>query len=528
MFRAIATIGAIQALVLVSSLVRSKMLAVLLGPEGVGVLGFIEQVVQLVSYVSALSLPLAAGKYLSRAHSEGSDVFQRTYANLLRLLVVLTTIGTLISLMVVILLPELLGSELIAYRFTLFAAIVRVPVIALHGYFVHLLAAAQRWRSSALLLLSIALALAATTPIGIWVGGLQGMYWSQLIVELLVVVGTFVFLKRRLGLGFSFRGAGTWAAIRETPEILTYGSIIFITSSLNLISYFVARYLILSYEGEARGGLFHAAITLTGSMGLLLNQATTLFLLPLMNRAGPSHEKFRAAQKFQCNLMLMVGLMGMALTMFAPLLLTLMFSAEFDSADQIVYLLVIGQGLIQLAAVYQAIIIGLDDLKIYGVLVTMGHLSLLLSSWLVIPRYGLVGASVAIVVANGLIFLLTLLQLILKHGFVAQRRLFLMLGYFIVTVLVAGEFINQQDGSSLMVYGMKVLSYGLFVSLLCLLFGPSELVRLMGVVRVKLGRQRFRERLPGVLRPRQMNAGVLIPVIVDRPPVESDADSGSV
>ena len=527
MFRAIATIGVIQALVILTSLVRSKILAVQLGPEGVGVLGVIDQVVQLIAYISALSLPVASNKFLSRAHSEGFDVFRRTYGNLLRLLVVLTSIGTIISLTAVLFYPQVLGSELGPYRMTVIAAIVRIPIMASHGYFTHLLAAAQRWRTSVLLLLIIGASLAVTTPIGIALGGLPGMYISNLVAESLVAAGMLLYLRRRLGLPVFDRGASVWGALRETPSLVAFGSIIFVTSVLHLLSSFVARYMVFSYEGDAAAGLLQAAIALASSMSLLFNQATTLFLMPMMNRAGSKEGKFKAAQKYQYNLIMMVGLMGMSLILFAPLFLTAMFSSEFVAANEIVYLFVAAQALTLLSAVFQSVIVGLDDLKVYGGLVAAGHISLALASWLVVPFYGLVGVGVAVLLANGLIFLLTFGQLVVKHGFVAQRRLFLMLAYVLLFSLGVGIVTSQRDTVELTTVGAEIVFFAVYSVGLALLFGLDELRRLLGRAILWLERHSRSSRIPGHLRVRRRYAGALVPVAIELAPPETEIDAGN-
>lgn len=524
MFRAIATIGVIQALVIAVNLIRSKVLAVQLGPEGVGVLSVVDQVVQLVSYVSAFSLPLATGKFLSRAHSEGVDAFRSTYANLLRLLVILTSIGTGISLVIVLLRPEILGAELLPYRLVLAPALIRVPVIALHGYFVHLLAAAQRWRASVLLLLLIAISLTVTTPVGIAVGGLPGLYWSNLVAEVLVVVVAFAYLRRRLDLPLFERTASIRRALRETPAIIAFGSIIYVTSIMHLTSFFTARYAVLTHHGEAEVGLLHAAITLAGSLGLVLNQAVVLYLTPLLNRDIPKEDKLRAAVDFQRNLMLLIGLLGMPIVLFAPLLLTVLFSPRFTAVGQIVFLFVVAQGLTQLAAIYQSLLVGFDDLKAYGILVASGHLSLAVVAWLLAPRFGIGGVAAGYLVSGGLLFGLTLARLVVKESLRVPSRLPFMMGYGLSAMLLAGLVCNRLDAAHPAIFGAKVLFSGLFSLSLLLFLSRVEAQRLLARGLGVLERLRGLRREPSLGRLRQRDIGVLLPAPGEQPAIDMQLD----
>ena len=76
MFKIFTAIGAIQIISILSSLIRTKYIAVMLGPEGTGIIGIVDQVVQLTSFISAFSLPIASIKFLSKTCPLVGQVFQ--------------------------------------------------------------------------------------------------------------------------------------------------------------------------------------------------------------------------------------------------------------------------------------------------------------------------------------------------------------------------------------------------------------------------------------------------------------------
>src|SRR5258708_5439478 len=134
MLKAILTVGAIQVVAILISIARSKMVALLLGPEGVGIVSVIDQVVQLVAYISALSLPLAAMRFMSRAHSEGEDQFQRTYSLFLSIILTLSSIGALVGVAIALLRPLWLGPELFQFNGVVAIAVLAVPAMILGGF----------------------------------------------------------------------------------------------------------------------------------------------------------------------------------------------------------------------------------------------------------------------------------------------------------------------------------------------------------------------------------------------------------
>src|SRR6266851_341314 len=180
MFRIIAGIGALQVAVTLINMLRSKVVAVLLGPEGVGVIGLLDQLVQLVLYVSTLSLPFAAVRFLSRAHSEGHEAFSQSFGSFLRALLILTTIGALVGGGIALIRPDILGQQLADYRTFLLPALVGVPAMALHGLFSNVLAAARRTRAAAIMTVVVAASLTTTSFVGLTIDGIPGLYWANL------------------------------------------------------------------------------------------------------------------------------------------------------------------------------------------------------------------------------------------------------------------------------------------------------------------------------------------------------------
>ncbi|HEV2131086.1 MAG TPA: hypothetical protein VGR27_08285, partial [Longimicrobiaceae bacterium] len=77
--QAILALGGIQALTMAAGLARTKILALLLGPAGLGIVGVIDQTISLVTHLGSLSFPFAAVTFLSRRRGEGGQGFARLY-----------------------------------------------------------------------------------------------------------------------------------------------------------------------------------------------------------------------------------------------------------------------------------------------------------------------------------------------------------------------------------------------------------------------------------------------------------------
>src|SRR5947209_2571943 len=142
-------IGALQIVGALIYFMRTKVLALTLGPAGIGVVSVIDQFVQLMMQLTAFAVPFAAIKVLSKAHSENADAFGAAYAGLLRLLLILGTMGALLGLGLIALRPSRAGASLAAHAPLVAIGLLALPAMILHGFFRNVPAAARQPLTSA-------------------------------------------------------------------------------------------------------------------------------------------------------------------------------------------------------------------------------------------------------------------------------------------------------------------------------------------------------------------------------------------
>jgi hypothetical protein len=129
--------------VLFVMLVRSKVLAMLLKPEGVGIVSTLDQLALFVAQVSALSLIPTPTRFLARVVSEGVQIISALYSALLKPLLLSTILGAGIATAILLVRPEILGSGLSGYRSVAIVAVLTAPVLALAGFFANVSAAVR-------------------------------------------------------------------------------------------------------------------------------------------------------------------------------------------------------------------------------------------------------------------------------------------------------------------------------------------------------------------------------------------------
>jgi O-antigen/teichoic acid export membrane protein len=474
MIRIFAIISFIQVITIVANIARSKLIAVLLGPSGVGVMSVVDQAIYLVAHLAALNIAYIALKFLSRAHSQGEDAFAKTYSVFLLVLMLPVCIVTLAGLSVVWWLPELLGS-LMPYRFLLIPSLLSMPFIALHGYFVSVLATARKPGIASLLSLLIGLSYALTAYVGITVGGLEGLYWLTTLASALVVLVVLAYFRLAFGLTFHLGGQSPLAVLRESPDVVTFALVLYASAVADYISLFVARYVILTNFGEAEAGLLQAATGLSGVLTLILAPIVGLYLTPHLNREMPAADKLRATVQFQAIFMLVLGVLAMPLVLFPYGLLALLLSSQFGAAAQVIFLFVVGTCLTLLASVFQALLIGLDDLRVFGLIAVVSQLSFGVIAWMLAPSLGIIGVGIGLMVARLMFVMAMLVRLMRLHQFAFPRRSAVLLAYVLLALLLTGALSGGPDATDLFLIVSKLVVYAAFSLSLLWLLSPQEL-----------------------------------------------------
>lgn len=489
MFRVILTIGSIQVVAIAIQFIRTKVVAVMLGPEGVGVVSTIDQIVQFAAFATALSIPLASIKFLSKAHSEGHESFKRFYTGFFNLLAVLSVVGTALTVGLVYLRPQTFGAEVEKYWIYLLIALCSLPTLVLAGFFSNVFAAAQNYRVSAGLAVLSNAATTVAIIIGLFAAGILGLFIGGSLASILLTFGITIYLSKKMDLPLFSTGSGVLSDLRQTPNIVSFTAMLYFGSISYSFSLLVARYAVLSNFGEAETGLLQGALVLSVAIGMVLNPANGLYLTPMMNRNIEEPAKIKQAIEFQRKMILILVLVSLPVVMFPQLMLTILFSTKFASVGHLVFFFIIGQFVTQLAGVHQALMIGTDDFKAQTLIVTVGQIGFAIMAWLLVPVYGIQGVAFGSIISSLAIFLTSLLRLKLKLGYRVPKNLAWLFGYTLAILVLTGWVCSQINESDISFAAAKLTFYALFVISLLFFLSGEERTAIYGLRnRISFGR----------------------------------------
>jgi enterobacterial common antigen flippase len=464
-------LGGIQALTMGAGLLRTKILALLLGPEGLGIAGVIDQTVALVTHLGALSFPFAALAYLSRHQGER---FTRLFRAFFRVLLGASLLATAIAIGIALWNTALIDDALVAYRVALIVGLAGAPGLAAASYLRNVLAATGRQYHAALVALVSGLALIATSYAGVTLWGLTGLYTGNLLVALATVPLVWWYLRRSGAVGPERAGPASESAfrvLREQDGLLPFVTTIHVLSLVSPLAYLVARVAILSHHGAMEAGFFYAAAGLAIAIRVVLSHAQVLYLTPLLNRPIPKPERAAAAAEYLRVLTVLVVIGAGAVVLFPREWVFLLYSPQFAAAAGFLAAFVLAEVVLLFAGVFQALLIGFDDYRAHALIAVVGQVLLAVLALVWAPALGSLGVALAFLVGHAAILGLLVVRVRLRHasaGMMAPLRP-LILG---IALLAAGGWWAAAGAAPPL--AARLAAYLIVSALALMLLGPDD------------------------------------------------------
>jgi O-antigen/teichoic acid export membrane protein len=485
---AIVTLGAVQALTMAAGLARTKVMALLLGPAGVGVASVVDQALSLIAQLGSVSVPFATLKFLSRARSAHADEQRQIYGALFKTLVIASTAAAVIGIGLAGWKPDVFGDGLASFRLVVVLALAGVPPFALAPMLRNVLAAFDRNRAAALAALFTAILSVAGAYLGVRLGGLAGLYVANGLVSLLTVIALQRYIAGTLGMPLSARvqGMPTFDVLKAQPGLFRFAGAMYVLSLTSPVAYLFARSSLLSEHGAVEAGLVAAAYGVAVSLRLVLHQANALYLLPLVNRGSPKGERMEIVAEYMRVLVMLVACAALAIALFPHEVLIILYSARFLGAVHYVTLFVIAETVLLLGGVYQTLLVGFDDIGAHLASTASGHVLTIVLARFLVPGMGGAGVGVAFLAGNSVILLGTALRVWRAHsGAKAVAPLVALAGGF-VAIAAAGWWAAHGDRAPLLWRaGALVAGLGIAIAVL----RPAERRWLFSLGRTDLPRQ---------------------------------------
>lgn len=361
--KGISLFGGVKVFEILINLVRGKFVALILGPEGMGVNSIFSTSATTMTQISSLGLNLAIVKETAAAKSSPETL--RIIAGVALRLTLLTALaGALLCLLFSSWLSRLsFGTDSYSWQFMLLGAAVALMVA--NGSRLSLLQGLHEVkRLSKASLVGSVTGLVAGVPL-YYFFGLHGIVPAIIILSLsMYIFYTFNLQKSGVrfdAIGISLRGHGPLVRkLLGLGVVLVAGDVI-----LNLCNYLLI--IFVREQGSLDTvGLFQASASVTNQMASVVFAAMAMDYFPRLSALADDNASMIQAVNRQTEMITWVLLpLSMILVVAAPLVIQLLFSSKFESAIPLLRLMSVGILLKALSYPMGYITLVKDNRKLY-------------------------------------------------------------------------------------------------------------------------------------------------------------------
>jgi PST family polysaccharide transporter len=386
-------IGGSSMLAILFAIIRNKAAALLVGPEGIGLMSLYTVLLELAQGTASLGLQSSGVRQIAEAAGNGNMHRAAVTAAVLRKSsLMLGAVGMALMLALCVPITRVtFGDHARVTGVTLLAFAVLLRVLA--GAQITLL---QGTRQIGLLARSNVLAAAfgtvATVPL-LYFWGMAGIAPSLVAVTAISLILSWYYARR---LELQPVVLSSQDVRRETSALLKLGLAFLASTLLTTGVAYAVRLLVLHSHGPTAAGFYQAAWTIGGLYAGFVLQAMGADFYPRLTAICEDNEACNRLVNEQAQIgMLLAGPGLLATLSLAPLVIELFYSPQFHEAGDALRWICLGMMLRVVAWPIGFIIVAKGMQTIFvatEVIATAVHFG---SAWLLTPRFGATGAAAA-------------------------------------------------------------------------------------------------------------------------------------
>jgi len=421
------------------SILRNKAMAMLLGPEGVGLMALLSSIVDIAQTVAGLGISASGVRQIAASDGGNTDQASRVVTVIRWTSLLLGVIGALLLLA--------FSWQIAQFTFGDYYHVSGVMVLSLAVFFqvvaggrAALLQGTRQISSLAKMsVLAGLFSLVVGVPM-IYLFGERGIAPS-LAAAAFASFATSWWFSRQIQVRPCSISMGQM--LRETSALFKLGVVFMVSGFLTMGSAYAIRLIISSESGVHAAGLYQAAWALGGLYAGFILQAMGTDFYPRLTAVAFDNVECNRLVNEQVEVSMLLAGPGLIATLtLAPLVMTLFYSPDFQSAVVVLRWICLGMMLRIVAWPIGFIILAKGAKAIFfwtEVAATLVHVGL---AWLLVHNYGLAGAGFAFLglyVWHGILIYWIARRLTHFRWSTANRRLILAYLFISAAVFVAFE-----------------------------------------------------------------------------------------
>lgn len=388
-----ALIGGSSLITVGFSIIRNKAMALILGPEGVGLMAIYSSIADIANAVAGLGVQSSGVRQIAEAVGTGdSEKIARTAFILQRISIVLGIVGALLLAALAFPVSRLTFGDQQHAASVAFLSLAIFFRLASAGQ----TAMIQGMREISILarinLLTAFFATVVTIPL-VYVFGFEGVAPSLVAIAAVTLFISWWY-SRQMPQSATKVSAPQFK--QELRELLKLGLVFMASGFLTLASAYAVRLIVLQHGGIVAAGLYQAAWALGSLYAGFILQAMGTDFYPRLTAIAGDHAACNRLVNEQARVSILLAGPGVLATLtLAPLVMRLFYSPEFYGAADLLRWICLGMLLRIIAWPMGFIVLAKGEQAIFfwtEVAATVVHIGL---AWLLVLEFGLVGSAAA-------------------------------------------------------------------------------------------------------------------------------------
>lgn len=433
-FKATSLFGGVQVYNILIGIIKSKFIAVLLGPAGMGIQGLYQSTLDVIKSFTAFGLEQSAVRDISEANGSGdSERIAKTVATVRRLVWLTGSLGLLVALILSPLLSQwTFGNKDYTWGFIILSSTLLLNQLC-SGQKV-LLQGMRRLKD-----LAKASAIGATIGLIVSVPlyyriGVKGIVPTMVITSVSALLLTWFYSSK---IPIEKKEVSTKAAVANGASMIKMGVAMSISSILVTLSAYILRWFIRQQSGVDAVGLYSAGILITNTYVGMVFTAMGTDYYPRLSAVNKDNEKCKDVINQQGEIaLLIIAPIILSCIVFMPFIIRLIYSADFLPANDFIMFAVAGMIFKAVSFVISYVFLAKAESKLFVVNEIVSNIYTLV---LYVTGYyygGLSGLGIAYLTGFFVYFIQVYLIAFLRYKFRFSSSFLRLFGVQLVFVLV--------------------------------------------------------------------------------------------
>jgi PST family polysaccharide transporter len=391
--KATSLIGGSSFINILIGMVRTKFVAMLLGPAGVGLMGMYGTITGMIGTISGMGLGSSGVRQIAESHSSGDEErIARTVKTLRRTVWFTGSLGMLATVLGCVWWSKLsFGSTQYALAIALLG--VTILLSAISGGQSCILQGTRRISDLAKINIIGAITGTLISIPCFYLWGMNGIVPSLLFCAIAGLITSWWFAQRILIKDIDL----PWNESREEAvRLLTFGFPIMLSGFVSMLTAYLVRLILVRQVGLEGVGIFQAAFAISSILVNFVLAAMGTDYYPRLTAMASDNTRVSHEVNAQTEIALLLAVPALAATIvFAPLAIAVFYSGKFDDAVPILRWSVYGILGRVISWPLGFVILAKGRSKIFLCTETVANIFHLMMIWLCTSTWGLAGTGIA-------------------------------------------------------------------------------------------------------------------------------------